>query len=162
MDSRNRQRLSGQSTISGRQSSFSIWSRQRGPAGTFADFLNRRRHDGHVVLRMMKLQVHAPADVTNLEHRTSPCGARDGHRHRLRTIQRMPRDHDDIPRQYDQLITSVLGVDLQVGTRFQILQSNSALNFRPNKIVVYLVTEVRVGLKGTRGRHEQAPCGSLH
>ncbi len=38
------------------------------------DFLDERRNDRCSVFRVMKLQMHAPADKMYFEHRTAPCG----------------------------------------------------------------------------------------
>ena len=49
-----------------------------------ADFLDGRSDDGGGVFGVAEFQVHAAADVHELEHGASPGGTGDGNLHRLR------------------------------------------------------------------------------
>ena len=46
-------------------------------AGAFFNLLDWGCHDGGSIVRVIKLQMHAPTDEIQFEHRTSPGGARD-------------------------------------------------------------------------------------
>src|ERR1700722_5055570 len=118
-----------------------------------ADFLDGRSDDGGGELGGAKFQVHAAADVWQLEHGAAPGRTGDRHLHWLGTKFRMAGDKRLAAAQQHGGVAVVHGLNLQDGRRGQIVDENSAFDLRADDAAVHFVGEVGMGVKHTDARN---------
>jgi hypothetical protein len=117
-----------------------------------ADFLDRGSDDRRGVLGMAEFQVHAAADILQLEHGASPGGTGDGDLYGLRAELGMAGQQGFAAAEHDGGVAVVHGLDLKDGGRGKIVQENATLDFRLDNAAVYLVREIGVGAEHTGPR----------
>ena len=113
-----------------------------------ADFLDGRGDDGGVVFRVVKFEVHAPANVLELEHGASPGGAGDGYMNRVGTEFGMAGDKGVAASEEDGGVTVVHGLDMENGGRREIVEKDPTFDFGLNDGVVDVIGQI-----GVRGEH---------
>ncbi len=118
-----------------------------------ADFLNRRRDNRRAVGGVMKFQLHAATDVTQLDHGTTQGRARDGYLDWLRTVLRMSGDQRRTFAQKLCGVEVVLSANLQHGIGRQTCEEHASLDFGLNDLPIHLVAEV-----GMRREHDSLYC----
>ena len=118
-----------------------------------ADFLDGRSNDGGGVLGVPKFEVHATADILQLEHGAAPGGTGDRDLHRLGTKFGMAGDKRLTAAEQHGGIAVVHGLNLQDGRGGQIIDEDSAFDFRAHDAAVHFVGEVGMGVKHTDARN---------
>lgn len=108
----------------------------------FADFLNLRGDDGRAVLGVMKLQMHAAADVAKLEHGASPRRAGDRYLHWLRTILRVSRNQRRTVAQKLRRIEVMPRTNMKHGVGRQTFEKYASLDFGLDDVAIDLVPQV--------------------
>jgi hypothetical protein len=94
---------------------------------------------------MTKFQMHTATDETALQHGTSPSRARDGHPDWFRTVPGMAGDQSVVVTQKHNLVTVVLGLDLQDSREWQVVEEYAPFNFRLRDVAIHLSAEVGMG-----------------
>jgi len=125
--------------------------------GAIANFLNGRRDDGGGVLGVTEFEVHAAADVLQLEHGASPGRAGNRDLHRLRTEFGMARKKRLTSAEKHSRITMVHGLDLKDCLWRKIVQKNSAFNFRLDDPAVDIIRQIGVRVKHTNNWQIEYP-----
>jgi hypothetical protein len=116
-----------------------------------ADFLDGGCDDGGVVLGVAKLEVHTAADVLELKHGASPGGTGDGDVNRVGAKFGMAGDESVTAAEQDGGVTMVKRLNVEDGRWREIVEKNSALDFRSDDGIVNFVREV-----GVRGEHGES------
>lgn len=114
-----------------------------------ADFLDGRSDDGSGILGMAELEVHAAADILELEHGASPSGAGDGDLHRLGAKFGMAGNQGFTAAEKNSGVAMVHSLDFENGGGRKIAEKNSAFDFRLDDAAVYFISQVGVGVKHT-------------
>jgi len=109
-----------------------------------ADFLDGRGDDGGGVFGMAKFEVHAAADILELEHGTSPRGTGDGDLNRVRTEFGMAGDESVAASEENSGVAVVHGLNVENGGRRKIVEEDSTFDFRLDDGVVDVIREVGV------------------
>ena len=125
---------------------------EAGRGGDFANFLDGGCDDWRAVVGVGKLEPHAPTDEAALQHAAAPCGTGNGDGNWLGAEFRMAGDERGTVFEKDRGVAMMLSLDLQHGSRRQVVQENAAFNLRLNDLVIDLIAEIGVGHeKGTVG-----------
>jgi hypothetical protein len=114
-----------------------------------ADFLDGRGDDGSGVVGMAEFEMHAAADVLELEHGASPSRAGDGNLHGLGTELGMAGEHGFAAAEKYGGVAVMHGLYAEHGGRRKIAEKDSAFDFGLDDAVVDFVGEVGVGAKHT-------------
>ena len=112
-----------------------------------ADFLDGRRDDGSGIFGVAEFQVHAAADVLQLEHGAAPGGAGNRDLHRLGAEFGMAGEQRFAAAQKHGGVAVVHGLDLEDGGRRKVVEKNSAFDFRLDDAAVHFVSQVGVRVK---------------
>src|SRR5262249_7526262 len=91
------------------------------------------------------LQMHPPANVAVLQHRTTPGRSVNVHQHRLGTKSRMPVQQRIALSATHERIYAILSLDFDNCSFWQAVHRDSTFDLRLNDVVVDLVTQVRIG-----------------
>src|SRR5262249_9163366 len=94
---------------------------------------------------MTELQMHPPANVAVLQHRTTPGRSVNVHQHRLRTKSRMPVQQRIALSATHERIYAILSLDFDNCSFWQAVHGDSTFDLRLNDVAVDLVTQVRIG-----------------
>jgi len=112
-----------------------------------ANFLDRRGDDGSGIEGVTKLEVHAAANVLQLEHGTSPGGTGDGDLHGLGTEFGMTGEQGFAAAEQDGDITVMHGLDFEDGGGRKVVEENAAFDFGLDDAAIHFVGQVGVGIK---------------
>ena len=113
-----------------------------------ADFLDGTGDDGSGVFGVVKFEVHAAADVLELEHGASPGGTGDGDVNRVGTEFGMAGEKSVAAAEENRGVAMVHGLDVEDGGGREIVEKDSAFDFGLDDGVVNVVREI-----GVRGEH---------
>ena len=117
-----------------------------------ADFLDGGGDDGSGVMGVAEFQVHAAADVLELEHGASPGGAGDSDLDGLGTEFGMAGEKSVTAAQKHSGVAVVQGLDLKDRGRRQVAEIDATFDFRLDDAAVHFVGQVGVGTKHTGDR----------
>jgi hypothetical protein len=118
-----------------------------------ADFLDGRSNDGGGVLGVPKFKVHATADILQLEHGAAPGGTGDCDLHWLGTKFGMTGNKRLAAAKQHGGVAVMHGLNLQDGRGGQIVDENTAFDFRADDAAVHFIGEVGMGVKHTDARN---------
>ena len=113
-----------------------------------ADFLDWRGDDWGVVFGVVKFEMHAAADILELEHGASPGGTGDGDLNRVRTEFGMAGDESVTAAEEHGGVAVVESLDVENGGGREIVEKDSAFDFGLDDGVVDVIRQV-----GVRGKH---------
>ena len=116
-----------------------------------ADFLDGGGDDGGVVFRVVKFEVHAAADVLQLEHGASPGGAGDGDVNRIGAEFGVAGNHGVTAAKKYSGVAVVHGLNVEHGGRRKIVKKDSAFDFGLDDGAIDVISEV-----GVRNKHSTA------
>src|SRR5580700_3414522 len=94
---------------------------------------------------MAKLEVHAAADILQLEHGASPGRAGDGDLYGLRAELGMAGEQSLATAENHGGVTMVHSLDFEDGRGWEVVEENSAFDFRLDDAAVHFVGKVGVG-----------------
>jgi hypothetical protein len=114
-----------------------------------ANFLDGRGDDGGGVLGMAEFEVHAAADVLQLEHGTSPSRAGNGDLHRLRAELGMTGDQGFAAAEKDSGVAVMHGLNLKNGRWRKVAEENPTFDLRLNDAAIDFIRQVGMGAKHT-------------
>jgi hypothetical protein len=100
---------------------------------------------------VVKFEVHAAPNVLQFEHGTSPGGSRDGDLNRVGTEFRMAREERVTAPEQNSGVAVMHGLNVQDGSRREIVEKNSPFDLRLDDGVVNIVGEI-----GMRAKHDWA------
>lgn len=112
-----------------------------------ANFLNGRGDDGSGIFGVMKFEVHAAADVLQLEHGASPGGTGDGDLDGVGTKFGMAGDEGVAAAEQNGGVAVMHGLNVKNGGRREIVQKDAAFDFRLDDGAVDVIGQVRVRSK---------------
>ena len=98
---------------------------------------------------MAEFEVHAAADVLQLEHGASPGGAGDGDLHGLGAELGVAGEHGFAAAEEHGGVAVMHGLNAENSGRGKIVEKNSAFDFGLDDAAVDFVGEVGVGAKHT-------------
>ncbi len=93
---------------------------------------------------MTKLQMHASADEAAFQHRTAPGRTRNGYPNWFRTVLGMSRDQRMVIVQEHNLVTVMLGLNLQHSSGWQIVEEHAPFDFRVHDVSIHFIAEIGV------------------
>jgi len=91
---------------------------------------------------MTKLQMHTSADVATFQYGTSPGRARNGHPNWFWAVLGMSRDKRVVIAQKHNLVTVILGLNLQYSRRWQIVEEYAPFDFRLHDVPIHFIGEI--------------------
>jgi hypothetical protein len=94
---------------------------------------------------MTKLQVHTATDEAPFQHGASPGRTRNGHPDWFWAVLGMSRDKRVVVAQKNDLVTVVLGLNLQHRRGGQVIEEHAPFNFRLHNIAIHFIAEVGMG-----------------
>ena len=104
-----------------------------------ADFLDGRRDDGSGVFGVTEFEVHAAADVLQLEHGASPGGTGNGDLHGAGAEFGMTGDEGIAAAEKNGGVAVVKSLDFEDGGGREIVKKNAAFDFGLDDGVVDVV-----------------------
>ena len=116
-----------------------------GADGFVANFLDGRGDDGSWVAGMAEFEVHAAANVLELEHGASPGRAGDGYLHGFGAEFGMAGDESLAAAENHGGVAMVHGLDFEDGGGREVVEEDSAFDFRLDDAAVHFVGKVGVG-----------------
>jgi len=116
-----------------------------------ADFLDGAGDDRGGVLRVVKFEVHAAADVLEFEHGASPSGTGDGYVNWVGTEFRMAGEESVAASEENGGVAVMQGLNVEDGGRREIVEKDSAFDFGLDDGVVDAVGEIWVRDEHGRG-----------
>jgi len=116
-----------------------------------ADFLDGAGDDRGGVLRVVKFEVHAAADVLEFEHGASPGGAGDGYVNWVGTEFGMAGEESVAASEENGGVAVMQGLNVEDGGRREIVEKDSAFDFGLDDGVVDAVGEIWVRDEHGRG-----------
>ena len=127
-----------------------------GEGDAVTNFLDGRGDDGSGIERVTEFEVHAAADVLQLEHGTSPGGTGDGDLDGLGTEFGMTGEQSFTAAEKYGGVTVVQGLNFEHCRGRKVVQENAAFNFRLDDAAVDFVGQV-----GVRVKHRYQTCWRL-
>jgi hypothetical protein len=118
-------------------------------ANSVADFLDGGSDDGGGILGVAEFEVHAAADVLELEHGAAPGRTGDGDQHGLGTKLRMSGDESIASAQEHGDVAVVQGLNLEDGGGREVAEKDAAFDLRADNAAVDFVRQIGVGAKHT-------------
>src|SRR5271168_3115809 len=113
-----------------------------------ADFLDRGGDDGGGILRVTKFEMHAPANVLQLEHGASPGGTGDGNLHGLGAELGVSGEKRFASTEQDGGVAMMHGLNFENGIGRKFVEEDAAFDLRLDDAAVHFVSEV-----GMRAEH---------
>lgn len=98
---------------------------------------------------MAEFEVHAAANVLQLEHGTSPGGTGDGDLHGLGAKLRVTGDKGVTAAEQDGGVAVVHGLDFENCVGREVVEEDSAFDFRLDDAAVHFVSQIWVRVKHT-------------
>lgn len=89
--------------------------------------------------------MHAATNETAFQHGTSPRRTSNRHPDWFRAVPGMARDKRVVVAQENDLVTVVLGLNLQHSREWQVAEEHATFNFRARDVAIYLIAEVGMG-----------------
>ena len=117
------------------------------PLDAVPNFLDGRGHDRRGVVGVAEFEVHAAADVLQLEHGASPGGTGDGNLNRLRAEFRMAGEKRLAASQQDCGVAVIHGLNLQDSGRRKIVEVNATFYFRLDDAAINFVGQIGMSIK---------------
>ena len=118
-----------------------------GDLRTQTDVHDPGRDDRTFISGMPELQVHAPAKVSGLQHRTAPVAPLNEHQYRLGTKPWMSADHRLTIVLHHNRVPAVLRLHFERSLVRQVAEIHAAFDFASNNVPIYLIAQIIVRLK---------------